>query len=52
MEAITETNAIEHTRKVAESEVGRAIAALQVLPESVYKDALAELACYAVKRVY
>ena len=52
MEAITETNAIEHTRDVAESEVEHAIAALQVLPESVYKEALEELARYAVKRVY
>ncbi len=52
MEAIAETNAIEYTRNVAEKEVERAIAALHALPESVYKDALAELARYAVKRDY
>lgn len=52
MEAITATNAIEYTRSFAEKEVECAIAALQVLPESVYKDALAELARYAVKRDY
>ncbi len=52
MEAIAETNAIEYTRTVAEKEVDLAISALHALPESVYKDALADLARYAVKRDY
>lgn len=52
MEAIADTNAIEYTRSVAEDEVDRAITALQALPNSVYKSALAELAQYAVKRDY
>ncbi len=50
MVAIAETNAIEYTRSVAETEVTRAVSALQVLPDSVYKDALADIARYAVKR--
>lgn len=52
MVAISETNAIEYTRSVAETEVARAIAALQALPDSVYKEALADIARYAIKRNY
>nr|HAT8712966.1 octaprenyl diphosphate synthase [Legionella jordanis] len=48
--AIEETNAIEHTRKYAESEVDRALTALQPVPPSVYKEALEELALFAIKR--
>ena len=50
MQAITETNAIEYTRGIAEIEVERAISALDALPDSIYKDALAEIVRYAVKR--
>jgi octaprenyl-diphosphate synthase len=50
MEALAQTHAIEFTRSVAENEVERALAALNTLPASVYKEALAELARYAVKR--
>lgn len=52
MEAIAETNAIEYTRGIAEGEVERAISALSALPDSIYKNALAEIAQYAVKRNY
>lgn len=50
MIAITETKAIEYTRSVAEIEVSKAIAALDALPDSVYKDALADIARYAIQR--
>ena len=52
MEAIAETNAIEYTRSVAETEVNLAISALHALPNSPYKEALVDLARYAVKREY
>lgn len=48
--AIEETKAIEFTRSYAEQEVDRAIAALQGLPNSVYKTALEELALFAIQR--
>ena len=50
LEAIAETKAIDFTRSVAAEEVDRALSALGLLPDSVYKDALAELAEYAIKR--
>lgn len=48
--AIKETKAIEFTRSYAELEVDKALSALQCLPVSVYKNALEELALFAVKR--
>ena len=48
--AIADTNAIEFTRSVAKTEVERAISALSPLPDSVYKEALKELANYAIAR--
>ncbi|MCP0914265.1 MULTISPECIES: polyprenyl synthetase family protein [Legionella] len=48
--AITATKAIDYTRQVAASEVDKAISALQILPDSVYKDALVDLAKYATER--
>lgn len=50
LQAIAETNAIEFTRSIAENEVEQALLALEILPESLYKDALANLARFAVKR--
>ena len=48
--AIAETGAIEYTKSIATDESNRAIAALHILPNSIYKDALIELAEYAVNR--
>ncbi|ASQ46918.1 polyprenyl synthetase family protein [Legionella clemsonensis] len=48
--AIKETKAIEFTRSYAELEVDKALSALQCLPASIYKEALEELAQFAVKR--
>lgn len=50
LEAIQETQAIEFTRQIAQSEAQKAIEHLEILPESVYKNALINLACYAVER--
>lgn len=50
LEAIESTKAIDYTRSIANTEVDYAISALQTLPNSVYKDALVELAQYAVSR--
>ncbi|WED43448.1 polyprenyl synthetase family protein [Legionella cardiaca] len=50
LEAIEETKAIEFTKNYAALEVDRALSALHSLPDSVYKDALKELAQFAIKR--
>lgn len=50
LDAIATTNAIDYTRSIASSEADHAISALQILPDSVYKEALIELAHYAVTR--
>ncbi|MDF1645867.1 MAG: polyprenyl synthetase family protein [Legionellaceae bacterium] len=50
LEAIQETRAIKYTQELAEKEVERAIAALTVLPDSVYKKALEDLAQYTIVR--
>lgn len=52
LEAITATNAIAYTKNMAEKEVEQALTALSVLPPSVYKDALADMAKYAIERDY
>ena len=50
LKAIEETQAIDYTRRVAETEVHAAIEALTPLPESKYKEALVSLAQYAIER--
>lgn len=50
LQAIEETKAIEYTKKRAEAEVNNAISALCVIPDSEYKNALIELARYAISR--
>ena len=50
LDAISSTKAIDYTRSVAAIEVDRAISALSILPDSTYKEALIDLAHYAVKR--
>jgi octaprenyl-diphosphate synthase len=50
LDALKETGAIEYTRTLAAQEVEQAIAALQVLPNSEYKQALEELARYTIAR--
>lgn len=50
LEAIAETNAIAYTRQIAAAEIDKALSALQILPDSAYKNALTELAYYAINR--
>jgi octaprenyl-diphosphate synthase len=50
MSAIESTDAIEYTTRLAEEEADKAKAALEVLPESPYREALASLADFSVRR--
>jgi len=50
--AIQRTGALGHARIHAEQEAGRAIAAIECLPPSPHRDALTELARFAVERDY
>lgn len=50
--AIAATNAIEYTKQVAALEVNKAIEALEILPNTTYKEALIELAQYATQRTF
>lgn len=50
MEAVQSTGAIEYTARTAREEADRAIAALSVIPDSPYKQAMVSLADFAVER--
>lgn len=50
LEVIEETNAIAYTKSKATIELDHALSALQVLPDSLYKTALGQLAQYAISR--
>jgi len=50
--ALEETKAIEYTKKVAAQEVDSALSYLMALPDSDYKNALIELAHFALQRNY
>ncbi len=50
--AVRETGALDYVRRQAESEVQRALAALESLPRSTYRDSLIQLAAFAVHRSY
>lgn len=50
--AIEATKAIEFTRQFAAKEMDKALSALDVLPETPYKEAMRELAKFAVHRNY
>ena len=47
---VQRTQAITYTERRADEEAEKAIAALAVLPESEYKDALIQLAKFSVQR--
>ncbi len=49
---IRRTRALEHARKQAEEEARLAIASVECLPPSAHRDALTELARFAVEREY
>lgn len=50
LEALTQTNAIPYTINLAATKIDEAILALNVLPESDYKEALIQLARYTLER--
>lgn len=50
LETLAATKAIDYTQKAAAKEVELAISTLQILPNSVYKKALTDLAQYAISR--
>jgi octaprenyl-diphosphate synthase len=52
LQALKETKAIAYTKKVASQEVDLALTALQALPKSLYRDALTELANFALQREF
>lgn len=50
--AIASTGAIEYTARSAQQEAGKAVQALEAIPESPFREALAGLARFAVSRTY
>ncbi|MCL2876635.1 MAG: polyprenyl synthetase family protein, partial [Betaproteobacteria bacterium] len=52
LEAIQTTRALDFTRNYAQAEADLAVAALQRLPASIFKDALLELSDFAVARCF
>ncbi|MBN1379862.1 MAG: octaprenyl diphosphate synthase [Gammaproteobacteria bacterium] len=50
--ALRRSDAIAYTQRVAQAEADKALAALAILPDSVYRNSLEELAKYSVKRSY
>ena len=52
MEAVRGTDALGYTRRQAEAEAARAVAALDVLPPSQYKESLLELSSFSVTRSF
>ncbi|MCW8408375.1 polyprenyl synthetase family protein [Legionella sp. PATHC035] len=50
--ALEETKAIEYTKNIAAQEVDRALSSLMMLPNSKYKEALINLAQFALQRSY
>src|SRR3990167_7480391 len=52
LNAINTTNAIQYTRDFAAQEIDKSINALQILPDSIYKTALHDLANFVLERSY
>ena len=50
LEVITQSQALDYTRDVAEQHIERAKLALNALDDSVYRDALIEIADYCIAR--
>jgi octaprenyl-diphosphate synthase len=50
LKAIQDTKAIEFTQEYAAKEIEHALSALGILPDSIYKKALCDLADFAIKR--
>lgn len=52
LRALEETKAIEYTKKIAAEEIDKALSSLVILPDSRYKEALINLALFALQRSY
>lgn len=52
LEALEATNAINYTQEYAAHEVDKAITALNILPDTIFKNALIDLAEFSVKRSF
>jgi octaprenyl-diphosphate synthase len=52
LKVVQETGALDYTRQQAQREADAACAVLDVLPESIYKKSLVELARFAATRTY
>lgn len=52
LEALKETKAIEYTHQVASQEITLALTALETIPESIYRNALVDLAHFALERKF
>ena len=52
LETINETDAISYTKNKARTEIDLALNALAVLPDSSYKEAMTNIAYYAIEREY
>ncbi len=50
--ALEETKAIEYTKNIAAQEIDKALSSLMILPDSKYKEALINLAQFALQRNY
>lgn len=50
--ALEETKAIEYTKNIAAQEIDKALSSLTILPDSKYKEALINLAQFALQRSY
>ena len=50
--ALQRSDAIAYTRRVAQGEADKALAALSVLPASTYRQSLEDLAKYSIERSY
>jgi len=52
MQAIKATDAIDYTAKIARTEANKALAMLEKIPSSPFKDALSSLAEFSISRTY
>ncbi len=50
LKMINDTDAYAYTKKIAQNEIDKAIATIDILPNSEYKDALIDIALYAIHR--
>jgi octaprenyl-diphosphate synthase len=52
LQAVRDTGALDHVRRLAQAEADSACAAIAHLPATIYRDALIDLASFAVNRSF